>query len=115
MLRKDTRAGGILMTRIIRLMEKIAIDIFEENDKIVCEVELPRRNRDFDKTYKVQTNAVIDHLLNHGYDIGELLEEETRITNMEKNSKHRGTWVFKKNVPKKVPKPRTKKTTNTKK
>lgn len=105
------------MTRIIRLMEKIDIDIFEENDKIVCEVELPRRNRDFDKTYKVRTNGVMDHLLNHGYDIGELLEE-TYITNVDKDSKHKGTWVFKKRLPKKAPKARptrTKKTTNIKK
>ena len=71
-------------------------------------MELPKRNRDFDKTYKVRTNSVMDHLLNHGYDIGELLEE-TFVTNSDKNSKHKGTWVFKKRPPKRVAKPRAKK------
>mgnify|MGYP003141725178 CR=1 FL=1 len=80
-------------------IKKIKIDISEQNDKIVCTVEIPLRGRHYMKKVLINTHGVIDYLNENGYNIPKASGVVKKIRNYKNGISNKGTWIF--DLPKK--------------
>ena len=99
-------------------MNQIKVDISEENGTIVCKVSAPAVCSHFPTRVNIGTGEVAAMLERKGHTFASVLSE-ARVNNKSVNSPLAGTWVFLKKAPpapkKRNTKPRTPKTTNSKK
>jgi hypothetical protein len=79
------------------MMDQIVIDIREENDKIYCEVTVPRRNFYFPTKVVLRDDDVRRILEREGHkDL--ILEKGSLINNKDVDTPCHGIWRFRKNV-----------------
>ena len=87
-------------------LEKIKIDISENNDNITCRVEIAPRDRFCSYKIAIDTKTLASYLKNQGYKFISNSAPHKKINNYQQGISNKWTWEFKKEK-KPTPKRRT--------